>query len=237
MAQQRGPILPQQGHPSNEVKPTPENASQVANAMLEALAHHNRGQSEARDCQEYQRQQDITESLMANFPSPTPVDWDELTDLEGLEGPTAAPSLSGSATPSGFTMLAPTKKKISLQEYNRCKAAEHQRASTYLDRDENGEDLDYEDFEPQDDPANFQIGYWTPMPALQVSDLPPLQDASALAQQPAATLAAPHLTIPIPQHSTGPGTIPDMTVHNVTTAANRAPSFGRGFSVARASPM
>ena len=43
-------------HP-NEIEPTLENAPKVANAMLEAPAHHNRWQSEARDRQEYQRQQ------------------------------------------------------------------------------------------------------------------------------------------------------------------------------------
>ena len=130
--------------------------------MLEALACHNRWQSEARDHQEYQWQQDNTESPMADFPSPTPVDRDEPTDLEGLEGATAAPSPSSSTTTvpplPGSAMPVPTKKKISLQEYNCRKAAEQQWASTYLDRDENGEDLDYEDFKPQDDPANFQIG-------------------------------------------------------------------------------
>ena len=41
-------------HP-NEVEPTLENAPLVANAMLEALAHHNHRQSEAQDCQEYQQ--------------------------------------------------------------------------------------------------------------------------------------------------------------------------------------
>ena len=45
------------------------------------------------------------------------------------------------------------------------------------------------------------------------------------------------MTIPMPQGSTGPGTIPGTTVHLVATAANRAPSFGRGLPVARASPM
>ena len=114
-------------HP-NEVEPTPENAPQVASAMLEALACHNHRQSEARDHQEYQWQQDNTESPMTDFPSPMPVDRDEPTDLEGLEGATAAPSPSSSTTtmppPSGSTMLAPTKKKISLQVYNCCKAAE-----------------------------------------------------------------------------------------------------------------
>ena len=168
---------------------------------------------------------------MADFPSPTPVDWDEPMDLEGLEGTTVAPSPSGSATP------APTKKKISLQEYNRRKAAEQQWASTYLNRDENGEDLDYEDFELQDDPANFQIGYQTLMPVLQASDPPPLQDASTPAPQPAATLAASDVTTPMPQHSTGLGTIPGTTAHNVATAVNQAPGFGRGLPVARASPM
>ena len=146
-----GPFYHSRGIHPNEVKPTPENAPQVANTMLEALAHHNRRKSEARDCQEYQWQQDNTESPMADFPSPTPVDQDEPTDLEGLEGTTAAPSPSSSATtvppPSGSTMPVSTKKKISLQEYNRRKATEQQQASTYLNRDKNGEDLDYEDFE------------------------------------------------------------------------------------------
>ena len=129
----------------NEVEPTPENAPQVANTMLEALAHHNHWQSEARDRQEYQRQQDNTESPMADFPSPTPVDQDEPTDLGGLEGATVALQLSSSATTvpplSSSATLAPAKKKISIEEYNRCKAVEWQLASTYLNRDENGEDL------------------------------------------------------------------------------------------------
>ena len=155
-------------HP-NEIEPTLENAPQVANAMLEALAHHNHWQSEARDCQEYQWQQDNTESQMADFPSPTPVDWDELTDLEGLEGATAAPQLSSSVTmvppPSSSATSVPVKKKIiSIEEYNCRKAAEQQLVSAYLNRDENGEDLDYKDFEPQDDPANIQIGYQMPTP-------------------------------------------------------------------------
>ena len=131
--------------------------------MLEALTHHNCQQSEARDHQEYQWQQDNTESPMANFPSPMPVDWDEPMDLEGLEGATAAPQPSRSATmapqPSNSATSVPAKKKISIEEYNCCKVVEWQLASAYLNRDENGEDLDYEDFELQDDPANIQIGY------------------------------------------------------------------------------
>ena len=236
-----GPFYCNRGIHPDEVKPTPENAPCVANAMLEALAHHNHRQSKARDCQEYQWQQDNTESPMADFPSPTPVDRDEPMNLEGLKGTTAAPSPSSSATtvppPSSSTTSVPTKKKISIQEYNRCKAAEQQWASTYLDRDENREDLDYEDFELQDDPANFQIGYWTPMPIPQISDLPPLQDASTLVHQPATTLTAPNVTIPMPQDSTGPGTISGMTAHHVATSANQAPGFGRGLPVARALPM
>ena len=236
-----GPFYRSRGIPPNEVKPTPENAPLVANAMLEALVHHNRQQSEARDYQEYQRQQDNTESLMADFPSPTPVDWDEPMDLEGLEGATMAPSLSSSTTtvppPSSPTMSAPVKKKILIQKYNRHKAAEWQLATAYLDRDENGEELDYEDFELQDDPANFQIGYQTPIPIPQAADLPPLQDASSLASQSAITPAASNVTIPMPQGNTGPGTIPGTTVHNVATAANQAPGFGRGLLVARALPM
>ena len=66
---------------------------------------------------------------MADFPSHTPVDWDEPMDLEGLEGATVAPQPSSSATtvppPSSSTTSAPAKKKvISIEEYNRHKAAE-----------------------------------------------------------------------------------------------------------------
>ena len=237
-----GPFYCSRGIRPNEIEPTPENAPQVANAMLEALAHHNCRQSEARDHQEYQRQQDNTKSPMADFPSPMPVDWDEPTDLEGLEGAMAALQPSSSTTkappPSSSATSAPVKKKIiSIEEYNHRKAAEWQLASAYLDRDENGEDLDYEDFKPQDDPANIQIGYRTLTPVPQIADLLPLQDATSLASQLAITLVAPDVTIPMPQGNTGPSTVLSTTVHHVVTAANRAPGFGRGLPVARALPM
>ena len=122
-----GPFYHSRGIHPNEVEPMPENAPQMANAMLEALAHHNCRQSEARDRQEYQRQQDNTESLMADFPSPMLVDQDEPTDLEGL-GTTVAPQPSSSMTtvpsPSSSTTLALAKKKISIEEYNHRKAVE-----------------------------------------------------------------------------------------------------------------
>ena len=219
-----GPFYRSRGIRPNEVEPTPEDAPQVANAMLEALAQHNHRQSEARDRQEYQWQQDNTESPMADFPSPMPVDWDEPMDLGGLEGATVAPQPSSSATmapsPSSSATSVPAKKKISIEEYNCCRAVERQLASAYLDRDENGEDLDYEDFELQDHPANIQISYWTPTPMPQIADLPPLQDASSLASQSAACPAASDVTIQMPQGNTGPGTIPGTTADNVATAAN-----------------
>ena len=71
----------------------------------------------------------------------------------------------------------------------------------------------------------------------QIPDLPPLQDASTPAPQPAAALVTPDVTIPMPQDNTRPGTIPGTVAHNVATAANQAPGFGRGFPVASASPM
>ena len=113
----------------NEIEPTLQNAPQVANAILETLACHNRRQSEARDRQQYLWQQDNTESPMANFPSPMPVERDKPTDLEGLEGATAAPQLSSSTTTvpplSSSAALAPAKKKvISIEEYNCRQAAE-----------------------------------------------------------------------------------------------------------------
>ena len=58
-----GPFYHSRGIHPNKVEPTPENAPHVANTMLEALAHHNHRQSKARDCQEYQWQQDNTKSL------------------------------------------------------------------------------------------------------------------------------------------------------------------------------
>ena len=181
-----GPFYHSRGICPNEIEPTPENAPQVANTMLETLAHHNCQQSEARDCQEYQWQQDNTESPMADFPSPMPVDWDEPMDLEGLEGATVAPQLSSPTTmappPSSSTTSVPAKKKvISIEEYNRLKAIERQLASTYLDRDENRENLDYEDFEPQDNPVNIQISYQMLTPVPQIADLPLLQDTTSLA--------------------------------------------------------
>ena len=42
----KGPFYHSRGIRPNEIEPTPENAPQVANAMLEALAHHNCQQSE-----------------------------------------------------------------------------------------------------------------------------------------------------------------------------------------------
>ena len=103
-----------------EIEPAPGDAPSVANAMLEALACHNCQQAEARDHQEYQWQQDNTESPVADFPSPTPVDREEPMGLEGLEGTTTAPSLSDTAT------LALAKKKITIQEYHHRKATEEQ---------------------------------------------------------------------------------------------------------------
>ena len=89
-----------------------------------------------------------------------------------------APSPSNSATtvppPFSSATSAPAKKKVLIQEYNCHRAAEWQLASAYLDRDENREELDYEDFEPQDNPANFQISYRTSTPIPQIADLPPL---------------------------------------------------------------
>ena len=215
-----------------EIKPIPEDAPCVANTMLMALGHHNHQQSEARDRQEYQ---DNTESPITNFPSPTLVDQEELTNLDSLEGTTTA------QPPSSPVTSAPPKKKITIQEYNYCKAAEEQRVAIFLDQDENGEYLDCEDFKPQDNPANIQIGYRTPMPVTQIPDLPPLQDTLSPASQKATTPATPDVTIPVtipmPQDNTGPGTVPSMVVYNVATATNWAPGFGRGLPIAQASPM
>ena len=194
-----GPFYCSNGiHP--QIEPTPEDAPWIANSMLEVLAHHDRQQSEARDCQEYQRQQDNTSSLMVDFPLPTPVDQEATTIPGHSEGTTVA--------------AAPAKKKITVQEYHHHQAEKEQHVATYIDENENGEELDYEDSEPQDDLANIQIGYWMPMPS-------PEETSELMA----------------PPESTIPKTISDTLMHHATAAANRVPGFGRGMPVAHALPM
>ena len=152
-------------------------------------------------------------------------------DLEGLEGTTAALLPTDSTAP-----IVPPRKKITIQEYHCFRVVEEQWVTTFLNRDKNGEDLDYEDFEPQDNLANIQIGYRTPIPTPQIPDLLLLQDASTLAPQPATTLVVSDVTIPMLQ-DTIPRTIPDTVAHNIVAAASWVPSFGRGVPVAWASPM
>ena len=79
-----------------DVEIRPDNAPHIANVMIEALAQHNHWHKEARDHQEYQRQQDGTASPRAAFPPPRIADQDVTTELdptllEGVEGTTAAP--------------------------------------------------------------------------------------------------------------------------------------------------
>ena len=183
-----------------QIKPMLEDALQIANSMLEALAHHDWWQSEARDRQEYQQQQDNTSSPMADFSSLTPADREATTTPDSLEGTIVA--------------AVTAKKKVTVQEYHCHKATEEVHAATYLDEDENGEELDYEDFEPQDDPSNFQIGYRTPIPAPEKAPEP---------------MAPPESMIP--------KTVSDTLTHHATAAANRAPGFGRSVPVAHALPM
>ena len=144
-----------------DVEIRPENAPCIANVMIEALAWHNHQQKEARDHQEYQQQQDSTALPRAAFPLPRTMDWDVTTELdptllEGVEGTTAAPEPSSSTTAfeqSESTVPIPEKKKITLDEYNHCKALKLQQTVAISDLDENGECLDYKDFEPEDDPG------------------------------------------------------------------------------------
>ena len=49
-------------------------------------------------------------------------------------------------------MPIPEKKKITLDEYNCRKALKLQQTVASPNLDENGERLDYDDFEPDDDP-------------------------------------------------------------------------------------
>ena len=199
-----------------DVEIRPENAPCIANVMIEALAQHDRRQKEARDCQEYQQQQDSTALPRATFLPPRTTDRDVTTELdpallEGVEGTTAAPEPSSSTTasePSESTAPIPEKKKITLDKYNCCKALKLQQTAASPDLDENGEHLDYDDFEPEDDPNNIQIDYQTPAPSPQTS-IPPLED----------TPMSMSLATTQSQVSTGPSTVPSAMEHT-STAVN-----------------
>ena len=92
----------------------------------------------------------------------------------------------------------------------------------YLDKEENGVDLDYDNFDPQEDPANDQIGYQTPTPIPQIADLPPLQDATSSATPLTTMLAVLNVTISMPQDSTSSSTVPAPTTHQVAGRSFRS---------------
>ena len=214
-----------------DVEIRPKNAPHIPNMMIEALAQHDRQQREARDHQEYQQQLDSTDLPGFTFLPPRTADRDVTTELdptllEGVEGTTAAPESSSFtmvSKPSESRVPIPEKKKITLDEYNHHKALKLQKTAASPDLDENGEHLDYDDFEPDDDPDNIQIDYQMPAlsPALSPqTSIPPLEDAP-MSMSPAITQS---------QVSTGPGSVLS-TMEHTPTAVNRAPGFGRGLPV------
>ena len=101
------------------------------------------------------------------------------------------------------------KKKITLDEYNHHKALKLQQTAASPNLDENGEHLDYDDFEPEDDPDNIQIDYQMPAPSPASSPLtsiPPLEDAP-MPMSPATTQS---------EVSTGPDSVPSAMGHTPT---------------------
>ena len=225
------------GATMEDVEIWPENAPRITNMMIEALAWYDRQQREARDHQEYQRQLDSTDLPGVAFPPPRTVDWDVTTELdatllEGVVGAMAAPeplSPTMASEPPESTAPIPEKKKITLDKYNRCKALKLQQTVASPNLDENGECLDYNNFELDDDPDNIQIDYQmlALLPALSPqTSIPPLEDAP-MPMSPATTQS---------QVSTGPGSVPS-TMEYTPTAANQAPGFGRGLPVQRTTPI
>ena len=216
-----------------EVEILPENAPCIANVMIEALGWHDCRQREARDCQEYQWQLDSTDLPGVAFPPPRTADQDVTTELdptllEGVVGAMAIPEPSNStmaSEPSESTVPVPEKKKITLDEYNCHKALKLQQTAASPNLDENGECLDYDDFELDDDPDNIQIDYQMPAPSPQTS-IPPLEDAP-MPMSPATTQL---------QVSTCPSSVLSAMEHT-STAVNRAPGFGRGLPVRRTMPI
>ena len=225
------------GATMEDVEIQPENTLCITNMMIEALAQHDRRQREAGDRQEYQWQLDSTDLPGVTFLPPRTVDRDVTTELDptllkGVVGATAAPEPSNSTTvskPLESTAPVPEKKKITLDKYNHRKALKLQQTAASPNLDENGERLDYDDFEPDDDPDNIQIDYQMPAPSLAPSpqtSIPPLEDAP-MPMSPATTQL---------QVSTGPGSVPSAMEHT-PTAVNQAPGFGRGLPVWRTTPI
>ena len=101
----------------------------------------------------------------------------------------------------------PEKKKITLDKYNCRKVLKLQQTAASPDLDENGECLDYDEFEPGDDPDNIQIDYQTPAPS-PLTSIPPLEDAPMSMSQATTQL----------QVSTSPGTVPSAMEHTFTAA-------------------
>ena len=184
------------------IEPTLEAAPLIANTMIEALHHHDQRQSEGRDHQEYLQQQDNTSLPIVDFQSLARTDRKVITITDSPEGAAAA------AKPL-------TTKKITFKEYQHLKALEEAHAATFLDEDEHGKMLDYEDFSSQDDPANIHISSWMPTPAPE--------------------------EVPEPMPSSKPTTIPKINVsapgHHLTAAANRAPGFSRDMALSSTLPM
>ena len=215
----------------------PENAPHIANVMIEALTQHDHWQREAIDHQEYQRQLYSTDLPGVAFLPPRTADRDVTTELDpallvGVVGTTAAPeplSSTMASEPSVSTVPVPEKKKITLDEYNRCKALKLQQTVASPNLDENGERLDYDDFELDDDPDNIQIDYQMPAPSPAPSpqtSIPPQEDAP-MPMSLATTQS---------QVSTGPGSVPSVMEHT-PTAVNQAPGFGRELPVQRTMPI
>ena len=208
-----------QGATMEDVKIRPKNAPRIANMMIEALAWHDCWQREARDHQEYQWQLDSTDLPGVPFPPPRTVDQDVTTELdpallEGVVGATAAPeplSSTMASEPSESTVSIPEKKKITLDEYNCHEALKLQQTVASPNLDENGECLDYDDFELDDDTDNIQIDYQMPAPLPASSpqtSIPPLEDAP-MPMSPATTQS---------QVSTSPGSVPKAMEHTPTAA-------------------
>ena len=200
-----------------DVEIRPENTPRITNVMIEALAQHDHWHREARDCQEYQWQLDSTNLPGAAFPLPRTTDWNVTTELdptllEGVVGAKAAPeplSSTMASDPSESTAPIPEKKKITLDEYNHHKALKLQQTAASPNLDENGEHLDYDNFELDDDPNNIQIDYQMPAPSpapSPQSSITPLEDAP-MPMSPATTQS---------QVSTGPSSVPSAVEHTPT---------------------
>ena len=145
--------------------------------MIEALCHHDQRQSEARDRQEYLRQQDNTSSPIADFLSLVQTNQEATAIPDNTEGTAAA-------APAPWT-------KITVEKYQCCKALKEAHVPTFLNETEHGEMLTTRTFPHRTTLPTSTLAISMPTPALEEVPEPAASNEST---------TIPKITVSMPGH-------------------------------------